>query len=69
MRIEDKSEKSTKPIGMFGGRAKMSKKELQNNMRAMLAKTKVADVVTAGSGAGQSGYQPKKHFQPTKQSK
>ena len=51
---------------MFAGRGKMSRKEMQNNMKAMLAKTKVADVMTAGSGPSNSAYQPKKHFQPPK---
>ena len=37
---------------MFAGRGKMTRKELQNNMKAMLAKTKVADVMTAGASAG-----------------
>ena len=44
----------------------MSRKEMQNNMKAMLAKTKVADVMTAGNGPSNSAYQPKKHFQPPK---
>ena len=34
---------------MFGNRGKMTKKDMQNNMRAMLAKTKVADTVVSSS--------------------
>ena len=44
----------------------MSRKEMQNNMKAMLAKTKVATEMTAGGGAGNSAYKPTKHFQPSR---
>ena len=55
---------------MFANRGKMTKKDMQANMRAMLAKTKVADsVVGRGQSSqnnSQSAYQPRKNFQPTK---
>ena len=37
---------------MFANRSKMSKKDMQNNMKAMLAKTKVSsNVTTSGQNA------------------
>jgi len=51
---------------MFGGKGKMSRKAMQANMKAMLAKTKVADAVMSGGGPGASAYQPKQNFAPSK---
>ena len=49
---------SSKTGGMFANRSKMSKKDMQNNMKAMLAKTKVSsNVTTSGQNANvSSGY-------------
>ena len=64
---QNQTEKSVSK-GMFGNRGKMTKKDMQNNMRAMLAKTKVADnVVTSQTAAvSSSGYVAKRNFQPAK---
>ena len=57
---------------MFANRGKMTKKDMQNNMRAMLAKTKVADNVVTSQGSAVGGgttsapYAPKKNFLPAK---
>lgn len=53
---------------MFANRGKMTKAQMQANMKAMLQKTKVGDsVTTSNSTQGGSGmYKKKQNFVPQK---